>query len=211
MKKLLLALALVALLPRLSYGQASITSVDLGKRTDSAVTGDNAGTLIGHIRYLDKVFADIWDSANHRLKIAVDNGSLTDTNTIAVATLQATALATGAGTECPIVSAASTNSTSCKASPGNLYGVELYNTTTTVYYLRLYNSSGAPTCSSATGFIRSIPIPPASAAGQIGGLVRQLAMPVNYGTGIGYCITAGSSSTDNNAAVTGLLGALLYK
>ena len=116
-----------------------------------------------------------------------------------------------AAAACNILSAASTNSTNCKASAGNFYGYEIYNTTTTVYYLRLYNASSAPTCSSATGFIRSIPIPPGASSGLVGGAINNFVVPVNYTTGIGYCITAGSSSTDNNAAVTGLFGELRYK
>lgn len=125
--------------------------------------------------------------------------------------LGASATTTNQPVECAIVSAASTNSTSCKGSAGNWYGIDIYNTTTTVYYLRLYNTAAAPTCSSATGFIRSIPIPPAPAAGQVGGIVRVLPIAVGYATGIGYCLTAGSSSTDNTNAATGIFGALLYK
>lgn len=113
--------------------------------------------------------------------------------------------------ECAIVSAASTNATNCKASAGNFYGYELYNTTTTIYYLRLYNASAAPTCSSATGFIRSIPLIPAAAAGGSGGQVVSLNFPVNYSTGISFCITGGSGSTDNTNAAVGILGAIRYK
>jgi hypothetical protein len=116
-----------------------------------------------------------------------------------------------AGSECNIVSAATTNATSCKAAAGNLYGYDLINTTTTLYYLRLYNLATAPTCSSATGFIRSIPSPPASSAGSAGGVIRQFVIPVHYGTGIAFCLTSGSGSTDNNAAAVGILGALLLK
>lgn len=112
---------------------------------------------------------------------------------------------------CNILSAASTNATSCKGSAGNFYGYEIYNTTTTIYYLRLYNTAAAPTCSSATGFIRTVPIPPAGAAGQAGGAISNQIFPVNYGTGIGYCITGGSSSTDNTNAATGIFGEIRYK
>lgn len=112
---------------------------------------------------------------------------------------------------CNILSAATTNSTSCKGSAGNFYGFELYNTTTTVYYLRFYNTATAPTCSSATGFIRSIPIPPAAAAGQVGGALSNQVFPVNYTTGIGYCITGGSSSTDNTNAAVGIFGEIRFK
>lgn len=128
-----------------------------------------------------------------------------------VEAVTASAAAGIAGTECVILSAASTNATSCKASAGNLYGFDLINTTTTLYYLRLYNLAAAPTCSSATGFIRSIPIPPASAAGQASGTNRQFVIPVHYATGIAYCLTGGGASTDNTNAATGVYGALLTK
>ncbi len=122
----------------------------------------------------------------------------------------ATASSNVAVSECNILTAASTNSTSCKGSAGNFYGYEIFNTTTTVYYLRLYNASSAPTCSSSTGFIRSIPIPPAAASGQVGGIVSNQNFPANYGTGIGYCITGGSGSTDNTNAAAGIFGEIRY-
>jgi hypothetical protein len=134
-----------------------------------------------------------------------------DANSYPIVAPAATATANAAASDCNVLSAASTNSTSCKGSAGNLYGYELYNTTTTVYYLRLYNSSSAPTCSSATGFIRSIPIPPAATAGLVGGAVNPTSLAVNYGTGIGYCLTGGSSSTDNTNAAVGIFGVLKYK
>lgn len=110
--------------------------------------------------------------------------------------------------ECNLQSAATTNATNCKASAGTLYGYELVNTTATLYYLRLYNLATAPTCSSATGFIRSIPIP-ASASGA--GLARDTIVGASYGTGIGFCLTAGGASTDNTNAVTGIYVSLSYK
>lgn len=114
-------------------------------------------------------------------------------------------------TECNFVSAASTNATSCKASAGQWFGIDVYNTTTTTYYLRLYNLAAAPTCSSATGFIKSIPIPAAVASGTVGGVVRVLPIGVSYGTGIAWCITGGSSSTDNTNAAVGLFGTVYYR
>jgi hypothetical protein len=116
--------------------------------------------------------------------------------------------ATGGASECNLQSAASTNSTNCKASAGTLYGYEIINTTATLYYLRLYNASSAPTCSSATGFIRSIPIP-ASATGA--GVVRDTAVGTSYGTGLGFCLTGGPSSTDNTNAATGVFISLSYR
>lgn len=133
----------------------------------------------------------------------------TGTNTIGNAGI--VPVTSGGTSVCYLTSAASTNSTNCKASAGQLYGYDLVNTTATIYYLRIYNSSGAPTCSSATGFIRTIPVPPAAAAGGAGGVARSLAVGEAYGTGLGFCLTGGGSSTDNTNAATGVYVTLNYK
>ena len=114
----------------------------------------------------------------------------------------------GGTSACYITSAATTNATNCKASAGQLYGYEAVNTTATLYYLRLYNLASAPTCSSATGFIRTIPIP-ASTTGA--GIQRSIDIGEAYGTGIGFCLTGGGSSTDNTSAATGVYLTLNYK
>lgn len=106
---------------------------------------------------------------------------------------------------------ASTNSTAVLAAAGTVYHYSLSNTTTTVYYLRMYNLASAPTCSSATGFVESIPIPPASAAGQVGGRERIMNIGQAFTTGISYCITASSGSTANDAAAAGVFVTILYK
>jgi hypothetical protein len=109
---------------------------------------------------------------------------------------------------CILVSAASTNATNCKNAAGNVYGWRFVNTTATIYYLRMYNSSSSPTCSSATGFVESIPIP-ASTSGA--GFAFMEPMGEAYTTGISFCFTGGSSSTDNTNAATGIFGTILYK
>lgn len=139
-----------------------------------------------------------------RVTLASDTTS--NTNPLYASAVGTSSAAAASG--CYLASAASTNSTSCKGSAGNFYGFRFVNTTATLYYLRMYNSSSAPTCSSATGFIESIPIP-ASTSG--GGIVAISDIPINYGTGIGFCFTGGSSSTDNTNAATGVFGAILYK
>lgn len=104
-------------------------------------------------------------------------------------------------------SAASTNATSVKAGPGNVYTIRMVNTTATLYYLRMYNLATAPTCSSATGFVETIPIP-ASATGA-GIAITQY--PQGYTTGIAFCLTGGPGSTDNTNAATGVFVTVLYK
>jgi hypothetical protein len=103
-----------------------------------------------------------------------------------------------------LTSAASTNSTNVKNAAGSVYYIHVTNTTGTTYYLRLYNLSAAPTCSSATGFIESIPILGTSPNG------RALSVGMTFGTGIGFCLTGGGSSTDNTNAATGVYISLGY-
>lgn len=105
-------------------------------------------------------------------------------------------------------SAASTNATNVKASAGKLCGGTIINTTATVYYLRLYNLASAPTCSSATGFVATFPVP-ASTAGA--GTVLNLGpWGASFTTGIGFCLTGGGGSTDNTNAATGVYVNLVY-
>lgn len=130
--------------------------------------------------------------------------------------IEAKATATGGSSGCAIVSAATNNATNCTAAATGFYGFEyLLNTTTTIYYLKRYNLATPPTCSSATGWVDSIPIPPAASAGQLGGLVGlgdgTIPNTGDFTTGFGYCIVAGSSSTNNDSAVTGIFGRIKLK
>lgn len=171
----------------------------VGAAADAAVTTNATGSLSAKLRGIVAILADIWsDSANAFRFTMVDSSG----NEIVVPTAGLTSY-TAAG--------ASTNATSVKGSAGTVYGMSLSNTTTTVYYLRMYNLSTSPTCSSSTGYVSTIPIPPAAAAGQVGG--REITKNIGqaFTTGIAYCITGGSSSTDNTNAATGVFVEVLYK
>ncbi len=104
-------------------------------------------------------------------------------------------------------STASTNAQNCKPAGGFITGIRMVNTSATLGYLRLYNLAAAPTCSSATGFVESIPIP-ANASGA--GLVDVTA-PVLYATGIGFCITGGGGNNDNTNAPAGIFGVVKFQ
>lgn len=109
---------------------------------------------------------------------------------------------------CYITSAASTNATNCKTSGGTFFGARAVNTTATLYYLRMYNLAAAPTCSSATGFIETIPIPASTA----GAGIQAIALPgYAYSAGIGFCLTGGGANNDNTNAATGVFLTLLYQ
>jgi hypothetical protein len=105
---------------------------------------------------------------------------------------------------------ASTNATNVKNAAGNVYGFSVTNTTTTTYYLRMYNLSSSPTCSSSTGFVESIAIP-AGSASIPSGRERWHVNPQAYGTGIGFCITGGAANNDNTNAATGVYVTVAYK
>ncbi|WP_372785036.1 hypothetical protein [Phenylobacterium sp.] len=119
------------------------------------------------------------------------------------------AAATGGCTLTGIQSAASNNANFVKASAGTLCGGLAINTTPTLYYLRLYNLTAAPTCSSATGFVATIPVP-ASATGA-GTLINLGPFGAAFTTGIAYCITGGGTSTDNTNAAVGVFITLATK
>jgi len=100
-------------------------------------------------------------------------------------------------------SAATTNSTNIKASAGTLCSLTISNiAASTVYYLRLYDSASAPTCSSGTGEV--------GAFAATAGATAPLAAPslgqfgLKFANGIAWCLTGGNASTDNTAAATGV-------
>jgi len=148
-----------------------------------------------------------WDrlqvDASKNLKILVNAALPAGTNTIG--SVNSAPATSGGATPCYLVSTASTNSTNCKNAAGQIYGYDFVNTTATIYYLRLYNASSAPTCSSATGFIRTIPIL------ATGGIARDISVGEAYATGIGFCLTGGGSSTDNTNAAAGVYVTIHYK
>lgn len=172
-----------------------------------ALTDDGAFTVASSKLFGAGFFANETspDSVNEG---DVGAGRMTLDRVLWTAPAAVSATSQGAAT-CYITSAATTNATNCKGASGNVYGVRAVNTTSTLYYLRMYNTATAPTCSSATGFIESIPIPQATGAGA--GVVAMNVVPQAYSTGISFCLTGGGSSTDNTNAATGVYVTTLYK
>ncbi len=213
---------------------ANGADVALGNTADPVVANGVAGTAASYLRTIKDSATSTTPSAVNltqvggataaqghgtaaaalRVELPTDGtgvvGLNAGTNTIGAVGLVAST--TGGTTPYGLQSAASTNSTTVKASAGVLYGMNLINTTTTIYYLRTYDAASAPTCSSATNFVRSWPIPPAAAAGGAGGVAVSLPVTgTQYSTGISFCLTGGGSSTDNTNAATGVYVNLDYK
>lgn len=107
-------------------------------------------------------------------------------------------------------SAASNNSTLVATGARTLFAIPTaLNTTATIYYVRFYNGAAAPTCSSGTGEVFSLPIP-ASTSGA--GVVAELGpLGVSFPLGLGFCITGGGASNDNTNAVAGVTLNVVYK
>lgn len=107
---------------------------------------------------------------------------------------------TGANGTTPykLISLASTNAISVKASGGNLYSIVAIGLTSTVRYLKFYNKASAPTVGIDTP-IMTIPVP---ANLQGAGISIPFSMGVNFSSGIAIAITSGVADTD-----TGIIGA----
>jgi hypothetical protein len=104
---------------------------------------------------------------------------------------------------------AGTNSTNIKASAGTVYHVSVTNNSATVNYLRFYNTSSAPTCTSATSLVYQLAIP-ASTSGA--GFVQDISAGLAFSTGIGICVSSGYATTDaTNATATAISLTIGYK
>lgn len=141
---------------------------------------------------------------------AAVSGPLTDAQLrAAVVPTAPQAQTTGGCTPSVYRSLATNNATNIKASAGTLCKLVALNSTSTIYYVRLYNLSAAPTCSSGTGEVASYPIPAnTSGAG--------IAVPIGpfgeaYSTGLGFCLTGGGAANDNTSAATGVTLSYSFK
>lgn len=118
--------------------------------------------------------------------------------------VQYRANATGAGTVLLVLSAASTNATSAKASAGRVVGYQLTNTTASAKFFKLYNKASAPTVGTDTP-VATIGIPPNGTVSlaPAGGL--------GFATGIAFAITGASATSDTTAVAVGdVTGFLAY-
>ncbi len=95
-----------------------------------------------------------------------------------------------------VLSAASTNATSVKASAGQVYTVYAHNINAAVRYLKLYNKASAPTVGTDTPVL-TIPIPGNTAGA--GAVLDTGGMGIAFGTGIALAITTGVADADTGA------------
>lgn len=108
-----------------------------------------------------------------------------------------------------VLSAASTNATSVKASAGQVYTIIATNTNAAVRYLKLYNKASAPTVGTDTP-VMTLAIPGNTAGA---GLVLDTGgMGIAFATGIALALTTGIADADTGAvAANEVVVNLLYK
>jgi hypothetical protein len=83
------------------------------------------------------------------------------------------------------------------AAGARLTGLVVTTTAAATAYVRLYNGSSAPTCSSASGIVGRFIIAATGA-----GFALQLPIPHNLTSGIGLCITSNISDTGTTASTS---------
>lgn len=149
----------------------------------------------------------VTSTGSQRVTIASDNTAFSVNANIAAAQTLATVTTvgtitnainvgsktTGGLTTHTLISAATTNATSVKASAGTVYGIQASNTGAAVAFVKLFNKASAPTVGTDVA-VKTLIVP----AG--GGIV----VPINdiglsFGTGVAYSITALATTADTTA------------
>jgi len=129
------------------------------------------------------------------------DGAQVDTSASAPMPVQVIGQATSGATTHRLMSAATTNATSVKASAGTVYGVFAINLSSTIRYLKLYNKASAPTVGVDTPML-TLPVP-----GDTTGAGFTLSVPqgIAFSTGIALALTTGYTDADAVAVGAGEL------
>lgn len=132
------------------------------------------------------------------------SGTPATTTTMTSTTIAAPAATIAGSSIAKIVSAASTNATNAKSSAGRLLGWELFNSSASAKYVKIFNLAVAPTVGSSTP-VFTIGLP-AGGHAVLNGL-----NPITFATGIAYAITGAYADLDTTAVAAGdVVGALFY-
>src|SRR5574343_309017 len=106
---------------------------------------------------------------------------------------------TGGATPYKLISAATTNATSVKASAGQLYSIIAIGTTANIRYLKFYNKASAPTVGTDVPVL-TIPVPGNT---QGAGVAIHFTVGTVFSTGLAFAITAGVGDADSAAVGAG--------
>jgi hypothetical protein len=103
------------------------------------------------------------------------------------------------------ITAASTNPTVVKASPGTIVGIACFNSTASVAWLKLHDAASAPVA--GTTPVTLALLIPASTAGN--GFI--LDIPIEFSAGIAFTVTGSAADADASASPAGLAINILYR
>lgn len=104
-----------------------------------------------------------------------------------------------------VQSAATTNATSAKTLPAQLYGFTLCNTSAAVKFFKFYNKASAPTVGTDAVALKVL-IPAGSCQH------RSFLLGVNFTAGLAWAITGAQADSDTTAVAAGdVVGAFDYK
>lgn len=116
------------------------------------------------------------------------------------------AATSGGATPYHLISAASTNATSVKASAGVVYAISAFNTNASARFLKLYDGATAPTVGT-TPVVLTLLIPPSN-----GGFTLPVPVGIQFSSGIALAVTGGIADSDNTAiGAADVVVDLIYK
>lgn len=130
-------------------------------------------------------------------------------NTVPVGSI-ATNSIIGAASITQVQSAVGTNATLIAATPGNIYSIDICNSSNVALYVKLYDTTTTPTIGVSSP-IANLQVPAGSAVG-VGGCRPPMVGPISFVNGIAYALSASKSLMGSGAVGTDdLVGPILYK
>lgn len=195
-------------------GNTSLATIATGVQTNAAIasttSGQTGGLIMGAVTtaapsyttaQTNPISLDL--SGNVRVNVTNANANgqavmassapvVIASNQTAVPTTSATSTSGGATTS-RLIAANSTNATSLKASAGTLYGVQCFNNSATIGYLKFYNKASSPTVGT-DATVKVIMIPASS-----GAAIPFPDQGVAFATGIAYAVTGGIADADTTS------------
>lgn len=189
--------------PRISTNRATVGVIEDGatRARYATVSASNALKVDGSAVTQPVSVAAVVHVDDNSGSLTVDNAG---TFAVQVGPSTSGGLTIGPGSGAKLISAASTNATSVKASAGQVYGWYLSNASATVpVFVKLYNKASSPTVGTDVP-VMTIMVPSGSAANV------EYSQGIAFGTGIALAITgavgdADSTSVAANETVVNLL------
>lgn len=169
---------------------------------DAAISGNNpvllgarGSTATPTAVSTDGDVVDLWADLSGRLHTVVDTMSALVAGSALIGDVDLQLRATGGSTSFKLISAASTNATSVKASAGKVVGIQAFNLNAEERFLKFYNKASSPTVGTDTP-IKVLAIPGATTGA---GFVVSLPHGIGFSTGIALALTTGIADADTGA------------